>query len=191
MAEMDNMPGARAAAPQLSRSIADEEAAMKSGKGRMLIAMIGTVAVVVIGAVLLLRQDKGQQEYSEAGKTVNGAGIKGNFDKFWGCALSNVDLRDLKTAEALISQIDMRGSNGKARYAKYVNATCIRKLSEMQTKLDVLTVPSELQTDVTGMKDAASQLRGAWSSYLVFLTDSKDDYSEENARGKLKEVARG
>ncbi len=191
MAGMEELPGVGGGAPQVGGTLADEEAAMKSGKGRMLIAIIGTCVVVVVGAVLLLVQGESHEEFREAGKLVNGAGIKGNFDKFWGCALRNVDLRDLKNAEDLISQINMRGADGRARYAKYVEASCIEKLSDMQTKLDVLTVPQELQTNATGMKDAASQLRGAWSGYLVYLTDSKDSYDDGEARDKLKEVARG
>jgi len=191
MAGMDDIPGVGGGSPQQGGSLADEEASIKSGKARMLTAIIATCVVVVVGAVLLLMQGGGQEEYREAGKEVNGAKIKGNFDRFWGCALRNVDLRDLKNAGDLISQINMRGADGRARYAKYIEARCIQKLSDMQTKLDVLIVPQELQTDVTGMKKAASQLRGAWSSYLVYLTDSKKSYDDAVARDRLKEVARG
>lgn len=191
MAEMDDNPGVGNGMPRLGGSMADEEAAMKSGKGRMMVAIIGTVVVVVVGAILLLMQDKGKEEYSQAGKTVNGAGIKGNFDSFWGCALRGVNLRDLDTAEDLISKIDMFGSDGKARYGKYVGGTCLQKLSDLQTKLDVLTVPQELQTDATAMKDATSQLRSAWSSYLDYLTTSKENYDAGEARNRIKQVARG
>jgi hypothetical protein len=188
---MDDNPGVGGGTPQLTRSMADEEAAMQTGKGRMMAAIIGTVVVVIVGAALFLVQDKGQEQYREAGKVVNGANIKGNFDTFWGCALQGVNLRDLDTADALIAQVDTRGSEGRTKYAKHIESRCVKKLSDMQSKLDILTVPQELQTDLSAMKDASSQLRGAWSSYMVYLTDSKESYDEGEARNKVKEIARG
>jgi hypothetical protein len=191
MAGMDDNQDVGGGTPPLGGSLADEEAAMKSGKWRMMAAIIGTCVAVVVLAVWLMAGTKGYEEYVEVGKTVNGVGIKGNFDSFWGCALQGVDLRDLDKAEDLIAQIAMRGSDGRVAYGKHVSANCVNKLSDMQTKLDVLTVPQELQTDVKGMKDASSQLRGAWSSYMAYLADSKDSYDEDEARDKIKNIARG
>ena len=177
--------------PQAATSYADDEAAMRSGKGRMMAGIIGISVVVAVGAVLLLTQGGSADEYREAGKLVNGPAIRGNFDTFWGCALQGVNLRDLSKADELIAQINMRGSEGGKTYGKYIQDMCISKLSDMQSKLDVISLPSDLQTDLGGLKEASSQLRSAWSAYISFLTDTKAGYDEEQARNKIKDVARG
>ena len=191
MAEMEGNSGVGGATPPQMGSYADDEAAMKSGKGRMLTGIIGISLIVVVGAVLLLMQGGKSEEYSEAGKTVNGPGIKGNFDTFWGCALQGVNLRDLTGAEELIAQVDMRGSERKADYGKYVREICMPKLTDMQAKLDLLSLPSDLQTDGAGLKEASGQLRASWSAYAGYLMEAKDSYNADDARIKIKEVARG
>jgi hypothetical protein len=178
--------------PQVGPSLADEEAAMQSGKGRMLAGIIAVCVAVAVGAVFLLMEGETHEEYRLLGKSVNGPDVKGNFDKFWGCALQNVNLRDLKKAEELIAQVDMRGSSAmRLDYGKHVRDKCMEKLTTMQSKLDIVTAPAELQSDISGMKDASGQLRSAWSSYLGYITDKKVKYDEYAARPKIKEIARG
>jgi hypothetical protein len=192
MAEMDDKGvGGGAQQPQaVDASIAAEEAAMHQGRGRMLLGIAVVIIAVIVGAVFLLMEDAGSEQYRELGKTVNGMKLE-FFDGFWGCALQRVNLNDLNSAEKLVAQIEMRGADQPRPYAKHVRDNCQDKLDEMQTKLDVLTGPAELQADIAGMTDGIAKLRSSWSSYISYLDDPKLDYDAGAARSKIKEIARG
>ncbi|MBN1655727.1 MAG: hypothetical protein JXA30_18325 [Deltaproteobacteria bacterium] len=171
-------------------TLSEQEAEFRKGRGIMLIGMVSVVVLIVIGAFFLLREDDKKFAYSDIGKKVNG--IKQEyFDGFWGCALQGVNIRDIKSNEALVAQIGARSSRGAAVYLRHLRDSCLDKLAQMQTKLDVMMPPDDVSAEVKSMKEATSKLRSAWSAYISYLDDPKTEFDEEIARPKIFEIARG
>jgi hypothetical protein len=170
-------------------TLSEQEAEMRKGRLPMLAGMVSIVVIIVIGSFILLREDDEKLAYSEIGKTVNG--IKQEyFDGFWGCALKGVNLRDIKSNDALVAQINRRGAQAASVYARLLRQNCKDKLEEMQTKLEVLIPPEGVTKEVKAMAEANSKLRGAWSAFISYMDDPKTDYDEATARPKIIEIAR-
>lgn len=171
-------------------TLIEQEAAMRKGRGPMLVAMVSIVAVIVVGSFFLLREDDEKYAYSEIGKTVNGI-KKEYFDGFWGCALKGVNLRDIKSNDALVAQVNRRAAQAVSAYVQLLRDDCTEKLEKMQTKLEALIPPEDVTKEVKAMVDATSKLRSAWSGFISYIDDPKADYDEAIARPKIIEIARG
>jgi hypothetical protein len=171
-------------------TLSEDEAAMRKGRGRMIVGMVSIVVVIIVGSFLLLREDDEKYAYGEIGKTVNG--IKNEyFDGFWGCALKGVNLRDIKSNDALVAQIDRRATQAAVAFVRVLRQDCIDKLEKMQTKLEVLIPPEGVTKEVKEMTEATSKLRSAWSAFISYMDDPKSDYDEATARPKIIEITRG
>jgi hypothetical protein len=171
-------------------TLSEQEAAMRKGRMPMLVGMVGVVVIILVGSFVLLREDDEKLAYSEIGKTING--IKQEFfDGFWGCALKGVNLRDIKSNDALIAQINRRGAKAASVYARLLRQNCTDKLEEMQTKLEVLIAPEGVTKEVKEMTEATSKLRSAWSGFISYMDDPKTKYDEATARPKIIEITRG
>lgn len=171
-------------------TLSEQEAEMRKGRGPMLAAMVGIVVIIVVGSFFLLREDDEKYAYGEIGKTINGIKLE-YFDGFWGCALKGVNLRDIKSNDALVAQINMRASQASSTYARLLRQNCIDKFEEMQSKLEVLIPPEGVTREVKEMTQAASKLRSAWSAFVSYLDDPKTEYDDAVARPKIIEIARG
>jgi hypothetical protein len=69
--------------------MAEEEAAMHKGRGRMLFGLIGIAVVIAGGAGYLVSEDSEQRTYSDIGKKINGM-KKEHFDQFYGRHIRDV-----------------------------------------------------------------------------------------------------
>jgi len=171
-------------------TLSEQEAAMRKGRGPMLVAMVSIAVVVVAGSFFLLREDDEKYAYSEIGKTVNG--IKNEyFDGFWGCALKGVNLRDIKSNDALVAQINRRAVQAAAVFVRLLREGCTERLEKMQTKLEAGIPPEDVTQEGKAMAGATSKLRSAWSAFISYMDDPKTDYDEAIARPKIIEIARG
>jgi hypothetical protein len=190
MAGIDENLGVSGGLPPLgqSPSIAEEEAAMHKGRGRMLFGLIAVALVIAGGAGYLLSEGSEQQTYSDIGKKINGM-KKEHFDQFWGCALPNENLHDIKTNADLESQISAR-AQGRAVYGRHVRDVCADKLVGIEPKLDILVVPKDFEADTTAMKKSIQDLRSGWSDYISYLVDPKGEYDEEVAQPKISKITR-
>jgi hypothetical protein len=171
-------------------SMADDEAALKRGKGGMIAALI-VIGLVVIGGLLALMGGGDQARvYGDLGRKINGL-RQASFDQFWGCALPNAVLKDIKSNTELISQLDGRAAEGKAAYAVHLRDKCLPKLDDIEPQLDTLIVPADLKTDVDGMKAASSKLRGSLSALISYLDNPELKYDTDSARVYFDNIARG
>lgn len=171
-------------------TLSEQEAEMRKGRLPMLAGMVGIVVIIVVGSFFLLREDDEKLAYSEVGKAVNGIKLE-YFDGFWGCALKGVNLRDIKSNDALIAQINQRGARAASVYGQLLRQNCTDKLEEMQTKLEVLIAPEGVTKEVKAMTEATSKLRSAWSGFISYMDNPKTNYDEAIARPKIIDITRG
>jgi hypothetical protein len=183
MSNTQNSPGSLG-------SIADDEAALKQGRGGTL-AMLGVLAVVALGgAFMLLSGDDEARVYRELGKKINGL-RQAHFDQFWACALQGELLKDIKTNTDLTAQIDGRASDHGAAYALHVRDKCMPKLQDIGPQLDTLIIPADLAPHVNAMRDATGKLRAGYSAFISHLDTPDTKYDTEGGRVYLDNIARG
>ncbi len=190
MAEMDPSAGGGSPFRERGPTFAEQEAAMKTGRGRMLAGIVGLCVALLAGLIFLISGEDEQRIYGEAGKQINGLKQK-HFERFWACALQGADLGRLKSNEDLLYQINLRGARGASRYGRQVREKCLETLGVLESKLTVLILPEDLQADLAKLKQSAGELYGAWSAYAAYLDDPKLEYDEQTARPRLLKIARG
>lgn len=183
MSDMQNSPGSLG-------SLAEDEAALKQGKGGMLVGLAITGVAVLAGLFVLLSGGDEARVYGELGKKINGL-RQANFDQFWGCALQGEVLKDIKTNTDLIAQIDGRAVDHGAAYAVHLRDKCLPKLQDIEPQLDTLIVPPEIKPNVDAMRDATSKLRAGYSAFVSYLDTPDKKYESEGARVYLDNIARG
>jgi len=171
-------------------SYAEDEAAMQGGKGGMQ-AGIAVAVVAVIGLVaLVLGAEDESRVYGDLGKKINGIKMA-KFDKFWGCALQGVNLKDIKSNGDVATQVGGRASERGASYAVHVREKCLPMLEDVKPELDVLIVEDpDLAADVAGMGTATGDLRSGWSGFIAYLDDPELEYDEARAKDHIKKISR-
>lgn len=179
MAEPNDLVGA----------LADEEAAMRAGRGRMLVGWAAAGLLTVVGLVLWLGGGDESRAYAEIGKQVNGL-KQAKFDMFWGCALKGAVLRDIKNNTDLAYQVDGRGQKGRRAYAAHVKQACMGLLDEIEPALDTLVTPADLTASVGAMGEATGELRSAWNGYLSYLDNEEQSYEEDEAAPLIAKIGR-
>jgi hypothetical protein len=191
----DNL-GVGGGAPPLSPlggpSLDAEEKAMKSGKGRMLAAMIiAALAAVVLLVVFMMSGGEGEQ-YGTLGRNING--LRGQyFDAFWACALRPEDPREIRDNSQLAAKIHERAQQGRARYATHLREECMPKLADLGPALEVLYPPDDLAPKLVELKDSVQALRSATSAYVAYiqtLGDQGYDAESEEAREHVTAMTR-
>ncbi len=170
-------------------SIADDEAALKQGKGGMLIAFALIGVALLGGAFFLLSGGDDARVYGELGRKINGL-RQAHFDLFWGCALPDANLKDIKTNTDLMTQLEGRVAEKGAAYALHVRDKCLDKLTDIEPQLDTLIIPADLKPNVDAMKDATSKLRGSFSALISYLDTPDLKYDADSARVYLQHIAR-
>ncbi|AKF09283.1 hypothetical protein [Sandaracinus amylolyticus] len=169
-------------------SLEQEEKALRSGRGRMLAAMI--VAVLAAGAGFAwFVSSSGPSEYGQLGRQINGMRAE-HFDAFWACALPREDLRDLRNDQQLRSEIAERAAQPRA-YAQHVRGQCMVHLDEHLPPLDALILPDDLQPGVRDLRTAVEAQRSAWSAFLARLDQTEGGFVAEDAEDELTAIARG
>jgi hypothetical protein len=171
-------------------SFADDEAALKRGKG----GVFGALAVIfVLGAVglwFLMGNDDNARVYGELGRQLNGL-KQAHFDQFWGCALSGANLASIKTNTDIESQLAGRARERGQNYAFYLRDKCAAKLKEIEPTLDTLIVPEDLKAPVNEMKAATSKLRAGIGGLISYLDNPELHYDETAAAPYLENITRG
>ena len=173
----------------LAGSFADDEAAIKRGKG----GVFGVLAVIFVcgaaGMWLLVGQGDDERVYGELGKQLNGL-KQAHFDQFWGCALSGANLASIKTNTDLATQLAGRASERGQNYALYLRDKCAGMLTEIEPTLDTLIVPDDLKPSVNGMKQATSKLRGGISGLISYLDNPELHYDATAAGVYIESITR-
>lgn len=168
-------------------SLEDEERALKSGRGKMIVAMIAAVAVGVGGLVWFVGSQQ-PSEYGQIGRQINGLRAD-HFDAFWACALPRQDLRDLRTNEQLQREISERAASPRA-YALHVRNECLVRLDEHVTPLNALIVPDDLTAPVEQLRTAIAAERQAWGRFLDYLDHLEGPFDADAASEHLTAIAR-
>ena len=183
MGDMQQIPGGVG-------SMADDEAALKRGKGGM-IAVLVVLGLGFLGGLFALMSGGDEARvYGELGRKING--LRGaHFDQFWGCALPSANLKDIKSNADLISQLDGRAAESGRAYGLHLHDKCMPKLEEIEPQLDTLIVPADMKVDVDGMKSATSKLRGSLSALVSYLDNPELKYDSDSARVYFDNIARG
>lgn len=174
----------------MSGSIADDEAALRRGRG----GVAGVLAVLfVLGAAgmwFLVSDGDDARVYGELGRQLNGL-KQAQFDQFWGCALPGANLRDIKTNTELASQLANRARERGQAYGVHLREACVGKLTEIEPTLDSLIMPEDLREDVSKLKQATSKLRSASSAFVSYL-DTPDFHYDDTAAGiYIDNITRG
>ncbi len=171
-------------------SLEQEERAMRSGRGRMLFAMVGAVLVAGAGLVWFVSREQ-PSEYGQLGRQING--MRGDhFDAFWGCALPRAELDEITGAERLIAEIAERAATPRA-YAQHVRETCLVMLDEHLPPLATLIVPADMTADAAALRAAIEELRVAWPRLLEHLDRLEGPFvaDDDATRALLTAVAQG
>jgi hypothetical protein len=174
----------------LAGSFADDEAALKRGKG----GVFGVLAVILVlaagGLWFLMGKGDDARVYGELGKQLNGL-KQAHFDQFWGCALSGANLASIKTNTDLETQLEGRAQERGQNYALYLRDKCADKLKEIEPTLDTLIVPDDLKAPVTEMKASTSKLRAGVSALISYLDNPELHYDHAAAGVYLENITRG
>jgi hypothetical protein len=170
-------------------AFSDDEAALKKGKGGMLIGFAAAVIALLVGAWVLLSGEDEARAYGDLGRKINGM-RQASFDQFWACVLPTANLKDITTNTQLVSQIDGRAMERGRAYGLHLREQCVEKLSTIEPELEILIVPEAMRADVDALKEATSKLRGSVSAFISYLDNTELRYEQEAAAGYLEHVAR-
>lgn len=168
-------------------SLDDDEKALRKGGATTLI--VGLVAALLVGGALvflLVRQDT-PDPYAETSRELSLIKHE-HFDGFWGCALPNQPLANLRSDQDLRRAIHKRARTQPSRYAEHVRQQCLAKLTEHDGPLQRVIAPPDLQPQVTELGTALTDLRAGWTEYLGYL-DRVESYDDEDA--PIGKIAKG
>ncbi|MDD9942567.1 MAG: hypothetical protein OXU20_16120 [Myxococcales bacterium] len=171
-------------------TLADQEAAMKKGKGRSLVLFVAFGALLVGLLFFLMGGGDERRVYSELGRKINRVKLEG-FDRFWGCALKGEDLRTIKSNTDLTYHLMGRAARVGRPYAQHLRDSCLPLLADIEPELDVLIVhDAELKADVSRMSEATGDLRSALGGLVSYLDKDELEFEEAMAQGHIKKIAR-
>jgi hypothetical protein len=174
----------------LAGSFADDEAALKRGKGGVFGALAVIVALGAAGLWFFIGKDDDTRVYAELGRQLNGL-KQAHFDLFWGCALSGANLASIKTNTDLATQLDGRASERGQNYAIHLRDKCQGKLAEIEPTLDTLIVPEDLKGPVNEMKASTSKLRAGVGGLISYLDTPELHYDAAAADVYIQNITRG
>jgi hypothetical protein len=192
MAEPTNAPlgSPLGGGPLGGSSYEDDEKAMRSGKGRMMAAMIFAVLASIGGVTWYVLQGDTVNTYSEYGRSVNGI-HRDQWQKFWACALQSPQAYDrIANNTELKAALDLRAGRGGPRFGRLVRETCMPRLAEMHEKYATLLPPPDLAEKTRAVATAADALRNGWSEYIAFLDASGATYDPETSGPPIMKIAR-
>jgi hypothetical protein len=165
-----------------------DAAALHKGRGRMLAAMIVAGLVALVGLAVYMSSGD-EEKYSTFGKNINRIDDR-YFDGFWGCALRGKKLADLKSDQDLRNELHRRAENGGQRYGAHLREECMGALGELESRLNALIPPDDLQPEVRDLVDAVERLRSAMSDYIGYLDRLEGAYDRDAATQLMTPIAR-
>ncbi len=172
-------------------SMEADEKAMRSGRGRMLAMMILSVVAAIVALVVYMAGGGDAEMYSQYGRNINGL-RHAQFDGFWACALQGENIDDITDNTQLMAAIDTRAGNGRGAYARQVRDECMDKLAELESELQGLIPPPDLQEKTRELEASVAAGRGAWSDFIAHLEAIEEGqaYDSAGARDKITAIAR-
>jgi len=173
-------------------SLADEEKAMRGGRGGIVVGMIIFGGLLVGGLVFAMMSGE-SSVYREYGSTVNGLHTS-KFNGFWVCALgaTGAEYGQITSNTAMSEALHLRGTNGRKRYGDMVRERCIGQLQALERDLEQLIPPDEAFTaNRAAMVEAVHNLISAWTEHRRYLnTLTEDPYSRDDAEETVTGVVR-
>lgn len=169
-------------------SLADEEKAMRGGKGGMIAGMIITGVLIVGAVVIILFGGDGNDSYRTFGQNINGLDSE-KFDPFWSCAFQGGF--EAESNQQLQEAIHQRAARGQERYAAMVRDDCMQKLEELEPGLTSLIPPEDMVEDLHDLETSVRDLRGGWSDFIAHLDGLEGDYDPEAAGESVGRITKG
>ena len=169
------------------RAALEDAKAFNKGKGPLLFAMLGMLALALLGFGWYLVQDQ-PNPYGELGKQING--LRGQyFDGFWTCALPGKQLGELKNDGDLRAELHTRGE-ALGRYGAHLSGKCRNEARELTVRLSALLPPDDARPLVTQMVEALRKMDDGTRSYADYL-QSAEAYQTEAAEKAMLGLVRG
>jgi hypothetical protein len=170
------------------RAALEDAKAFNKGKGPLLVAMLGLLALAVLSFGWYLVQDQ-PNPYGELGKQVNG--LRGQyFDAFWTCALPGKRLTELKNDGDLRAELHTRGE-ALARYGQHLSGKCRNDARELSVRLSALLPPDDARPLIAQMVDALRKLDDGTRAYSDYLQSVEGPYQAEAAEPVMVGMVRG
>ncbi len=177
-------------------TLEEAEKALRSGRRRMLLAMV-VAALAALGGLVAYMASGDDEAVARFGRSVNGYDRE-HFKAFWGCALPKVDLRSLRTNEDVTRQMHLRAEERPQAYGRHLRERCLPKLTGLSAKLRALLPPQGFEVPLEGMKrpvasalaDASERLSGAVSDYASYLSGLEAGYDRELAAERVQAIVR-
>lgn len=178
--------------PSTGPSLADEEKAMRGGRGGLVVGMI-VFGGLLIGGFVFVVMGGDSSVYRDYGSTVNGLHTS-KFNGFWTCSLQvpAAELGQITSNTAMSEALHLRGNNGRKRFGDMVRERCLPGLQELERDLDQLIPPDEAFTaNRASMVEAVHNLISAVNEHRRYLnTLTEDPYSREAAEETVTGVVR-
>lgn len=162
----------------------------RRGRGRTLFAMFAAAATAVFGLWLWLSYDDEARVYGELGRKLNGM-RQTQFDMFWQCVLEDVDLSSLRSNTELLHWLRISVDDGGAEYGAHLREMCVGTLDAMESSLDSLIAPADLERDIATLKAATSTMQRQFRALTACLAKGKQACSADDVEPELQAIARG
>jgi hypothetical protein len=170
------------------RAALEDAKAFNKGKGKLLVAMLGMLALSLAAFAWYLVQDQ-PNPYGELGKQVNG--LRGQyFDGFWTCALPGKRLVELKNDKDLRAEIDTR-AEARERYAQHLSNKCRPQARELIVRLRALLPPDEAKKSLKEMVDGLIKIDEGAGQFAQYLQDLEGPYEAESGGPAMLGLVRG
>lgn len=182
--ESNSLVPVETAAAELDR----DSTAMKKGQGLKLIGYaVGAVAAIAIG-IFALGNLEDRQAFIDAGTHV--ARLHDTqYERFWNCALVNMNQAQIKSADDLEFQLDKRAAHFGKPYAATLDK-CAGDLAAMERELATLSEPDALHKTTEALEKATADVRHALQGLTDYLRTSGASYDPTGAKPYLEKLAK-
>jgi hypothetical protein len=182
-AESNSLIPVEAAAAEFDR----DSDAMKKGQRLKLIGIaVAGVAVLAVG-IFALGHLENRQAFVDAGTHV--ARLHDTqYERFWNCALVNMNQSQIKSADDLEFQLDKRAAHFGKPYATTLDK-CAEDLASMERELATLSTPDALHEKSAALEKATADVRHALQGVTGYLRQSGTPYDASAAKPYLTKLA--
>jgi hypothetical protein len=150
-------------------SVEEETALMNRGRGARLVGAGALLALCGVGLAFWLGELDTKQKYADALEQ-SAAAQQQHVDPYLACALPGLTGARPTTPDDLKAAIERVQERQGRSYSRTL-ARCAPLLAELGPALAALTVPQDVQSQLSDLKTAARAHERAWSAYRVHLTE--------------------
>jgi hypothetical protein len=181
--ESNSLVPVETAAAELDR----DSQAMKKGQGLKLIGIaLGALAVLAVG-IFALGNLEDRQAFIDAGTHV--ARLHDTqYERFWNCALVNMNQSQIKSADDLEFQLDKRAAHFGKAYATTLDK-CADDLAAMERELATLSAPDAMHETTEALEKATADVRHSLQGLTGYLRASATPYDADAAKPYLEKLA--